>query len=86
MKTTGEIAYQAYCKYSKGKSLVSGDTLPTWKYLSPEIRTAWNLAGDAVAEAMGIEDQKEIKRLNTLLADTLEAHKQIMEASNARPE
>ena len=28
MKTTGEIAYQAYCKYSKGKSLVSGDALP----------------------------------------------------------
>ena len=44
----GQIAYEAYCKSSGGKSLISGAELPPWVNLSLEIQRAWNAAADAV--------------------------------------
>jgi len=44
----GKIAYEAYCKATGGKSLISGDELPAWEALKPEIQNAWTQAGLAV--------------------------------------
>ena len=40
-RTLGEVAYQAYCEESAGKSLVSGQDLPRWEGLSSDIQDAW---------------------------------------------
>jgi hypothetical protein len=50
MKTPGQIAYEAYCRYSDGKSLISGAILPAWDVLSENIRCAWQAAALAVQE------------------------------------
>jgi hypothetical protein len=47
-RSLGQIAYEAYCASTGGKSLISGDQLPGWDGLKPEIRTAWEAAGEAV--------------------------------------
>lgn len=44
----GQVAYEGYCAVSDGKSLVSGESLPTWGEQAPEIREAWRAAADAV--------------------------------------
>lgn len=48
MKSMGCVAYEAYCNHTGWKSLVSGADLPQWGALSPEIRTAWEAAANAV--------------------------------------
>jgi hypothetical protein len=49
----GQVAFEAYCKATSGRSLVSGDRLPTWDKLKPEIQHAWEAAGQAAgAEAL----------------------------------
>lgn len=50
MKTFGQIAYEAYCRRSENKSLISGATLPPWEEVMAEIQEAWEEAGGAVAE------------------------------------
>ena len=47
----GKIAYEAYCVVSDGKSLVSGQALPSWENLNQEIQGAWNAAAQAVRDA-----------------------------------
>lgn len=48
--TYGQVAYEAYCATSKGKSLVSGAALPAWGGLTEEIKRAWVAAGSAAAD------------------------------------
>lgn len=48
MTTPGQIAYEAYFKYSDGKSLISGAPLPTWDGQRREIQLAWEAAAAAV--------------------------------------
>jgi hypothetical protein len=50
MPDLGKIAYEAYCKFSGGKSLVSGEQLPTWDNQDSKIRDAWRAAAQAVME------------------------------------
>lgn len=45
----GREAYEAYCRSSGGKSLVSGADLPTWENLSDEIKSAWKCSAAWVA-------------------------------------
>jgi hypothetical protein len=44
----GQIAYEAYCRHTNGRSLVSGAELPPWDELGPEIQQAWIVAATAV--------------------------------------
>ena len=44
MVCPGQIAYEAYFKFSGGVSLVSGAPLPTWGEQDARIREAWNVA------------------------------------------
>ena len=46
----GEIAYEAYCKASKNKSLISGAKLPKWKDVRPDIKSAWRDSAAAVLD------------------------------------
>ncbi len=45
----GKIGYDAYCKQTGGKSLISGDPLPEFKALKPAIQDAWAAVGIALA-------------------------------------
>lgn len=44
----GRFAYEGYCSYTGYKSLVTGEPLPTWENLKPEIREAWEVAASKV--------------------------------------
>jgi hypothetical protein len=48
----GKIAYDAYFKYSEGKSLISGQPLPTWENQDSRIQQAWQAAGQNVIDAV----------------------------------
>lgn len=50
MKTYGQIAYDAYCAATGGKSLATGDPLPAWDDLPDAISEAWMASGRAVDE------------------------------------
>lgn len=50
--TYGQVAYQAYCAASDGKSLISGAPLPQWHEQDERIRIAWNLAGSKVCDVV----------------------------------
>lgn len=43
MKSLGQIAYEAYCE--GWKSLASGQPLPKWVDVKPEIKAAWEAVG-----------------------------------------
>lgn len=51
----GKTAYEAYCKTTDNKSLISGAELPTWEDLKPEIQEAWTAAGYAVGNVWADE-------------------------------
>jgi hypothetical protein len=46
--TLGQIAYEAYCKFSDNKSLVSGQELPSWGNLNSRIKAAWETCAKEV--------------------------------------
>lgn len=63
MKTLGQIAYEAYCEFSGGASLVSREILQNWHQLTPEVRLAWDTAGAAaVVYAAPFEGTSKIDR------------------------
>lgn len=47
-KTLGQVAYEGYSNFSKGKSLVTGVDIPEWGNLSDDIKKAWEVAAIAV--------------------------------------
>ena len=51
MKTLGQVAYEAYCEYSLGVSLVTGVTLPKWDEQNDRIKGAWQAAAEAVVNS-----------------------------------
>jgi hypothetical protein len=53
--THGKIAYEAYAKNAKGRSLVSGSPLPPFEALGKETRDSW----EAAAEAVLLTDEPE---------------------------
>lgn len=57
-KTLGQVAYEAYYRHSKGKSLVSGGALPTWEGQHDNIKKAWESAGTAVGEFIFMKEDK----------------------------
>lgn len=49
-KEYAEIAYNAYRAHTGGVSLISGDKLPDFDQLKPQIQDAWEAAAFAVVE------------------------------------
>lgn len=71
----GQIAYEAYCASTGGKSLISGDQLPGWDGLKPEIRTAWEAAGERVADCMpGLPTRNTQATVFQKILGTIEGH------------
>jgi hypothetical protein len=68
-KSTGQIAYEAYCETTGWKSRFNGDGLPEWKNQDPEIQACWTVAGEAVAAAERAAGLAERNRLARALAD-----------------
>jgi hypothetical protein len=56
-KTLGQIGYEAYCKFTDNKSLISGAELPAFVDLKTPIQEAWEKAGQAVAASVGRGDK-----------------------------
>lgn len=54
-KSKAQIAYEAYSENAGGKSLATGQPLPPWEKLSPEIQAAWEAAATAVVKAVGYD-------------------------------
>lgn len=54
------IAYNAYCKQTGGKSLVSGEKLPAFDALNQRIKDAW--AASAIALSLDFERETEHQR------------------------
>ncbi len=52
-----KIAYEAYCRSTGGKSLVTGDTLPIWEDLPVDICVAWIESSQAVVKSVKRNDQ-----------------------------
>ncbi len=48
MKSIGQVAYEAYCQFTNGKSQVTGGPLPQWAELLKEMQQAWEAAARAV--------------------------------------
>ena len=53
--THGKIAYEAYAKNAKGRSLVSGAKLPEFEALGKETRNSWEAAAEAVLMSETLE-------------------------------
>jgi hypothetical protein len=51
MKELGQVAYEAYCDSTGGKSAVTGASLPAWADQSVPILRAWRAAALAVETA-----------------------------------
>lgn len=49
-KSYGQIAYEAYCNHTDWKSLATGQSLPQWEGLKPEIREAWEVSSGALRD------------------------------------
>jgi hypothetical protein len=50
----GRAAYEAYVLSSDGRSLISGEKLPAWDGLRPEVREAWRAAADGALMFAGL--------------------------------
>lgn len=58
-----QIAYEAYCRQAKWKSLATGAPLPQWDGLSVEIKAGWYAASREVRKAMALMVGKLVDRL-----------------------
>ena len=50
--TLAELAYEAYRAHTGGISLASGQPIPEWSALKPEIQDAWKASTDLVSIAL----------------------------------
>lgn len=50
-----ELAYEAYRAHTGGVSLASGQPIPDWDALKPEIKEAWRSSTEAVLFAHGMK-------------------------------
>jgi hypothetical protein len=53
----GRIAYDAYASQTGGKSLATGDDLPSWDDLGDEYKTAW------IASAQTVRAQATVRQI-----------------------
>lgn len=57
-----EIAYEAYRAHTGGVSLASGQPIPEWEKLRPDIQAAWKASADALASWMFCPVHEELNR------------------------
>lgn len=60
--TLPQLAYEAYRAHTGGISLASGQPIPAWAQLKPEIQEAWRASTNVVALAVtcdGIKAQSD---------------------------
>lgn len=50
LKTLGQVAYEGYLTYSDGKSLKTGEPLPTWIDQGDDIKSAWEFSARDVID------------------------------------
>jgi hypothetical protein len=51
MKTLGQVAYEAYCEFAQGASLITGVILPEWEQQNDRIKGAWQAAAEAAVKS-----------------------------------
>lgn len=47
-RSRGQRNYEGYRRKAGGVSLVSGDSLPEWDALAPDVRSAWEAGAEEV--------------------------------------
>ena len=47
-RTLGQVGYEAYAEVTRWKSLATGQDLPQWSSLRPDIQAAWERAAIAI--------------------------------------
>lgn len=55
----GQVAYEAYCQSTGGRSAITGEPLPAWADQKREIREAWRDAAAAVARLYRLDLKRE---------------------------
>jgi hypothetical protein len=50
MTSRGQVAYEAYCQSAGWVSQFTGDRLPEWVDVKPEVQEHWEAAAAAVAD------------------------------------
>jgi len=50
-KSYGQVAYEAYCARTDGKSYYTGQDLPAFEIQPLVVQEAWEAAGQAAADA-----------------------------------
>lgn len=48
----GKCGYDAYRAHTGGKSLATGQPIPDWDHLSPEIQAAWEASGKSMMDLL----------------------------------
>lgn len=51
-KPLAQVAYDGYREHTGGRSLATGQPIPTWEDLKPEIQQAWAASTRAVVAAL----------------------------------
>lgn len=51
-------AYAAYCSAAGGRSLITGQPLPKWDDLKPEVQSAWTCASEKVAQLVRDQERR----------------------------
>lgn len=67
-KRLARAAYEGYIKQSGGKSLVTGDPLPPFDQLKPEIQEAWASAAGAIEGEIANHNRYEQARQVAIIA------------------
>lgn len=62
----GKLAYEGYSAASGGRSLATGDELPPWPELQPDIQGAWDAAAGAVISGNPDEDILDAESLRII--------------------
>jgi hypothetical protein len=74
---SGQIGYEAYRAHTGGVSLATGQSIPEWQHLKPEIQAAWDAAGTALRADLEVAQKRiaELEAERDALAACLEVAK-----------
>jgi hypothetical protein len=75
---SGQIGYEAYRAHTGGVSLATGQSIPEWQHLKPEIQAAWDAAGTALRADLEVAQKRiaDLEAERDSLAAALEVAKQ----------
>lgn len=83
LESLGKIAYSRYRSFSNGKSLATGQSIPEWEGLKPEIKEAWIASSTAVIDEFQRTQMMPEMTFSVVFADGLKNHNDHIYSANA---